>query len=161
TGRGRTAKRDPRRKKNQARTEAVVALTWSASQGDLDEVRALLAAGAEPGQPITTAAPRCTWPPPGASPRWSATCWRPAPARARWTGGRHPAVRCRSRRPPRDRRAPTAARRRGSPPVSPLRQTRGSSSMSENHVAGARVVAVLLADGWHRIVPGLFRVGPL
>ena len=33
--------------------------------------------------------------------------------------------------------------------------------MSENHVAGARVIAVLLADGWHRIVPGSFRVGPL
>jgi len=33
--------------------------------------------------------------------------------------------------------------------------------MSENHVADARVVAVLLADGWHRIVPGSFRVGPL
>jgi glutaminase len=49
TGRGRTAKRDPRRKKNQARTEAVVALTWAASQGDLDEVRALLASGVEPG----------------------------------------------------------------------------------------------------------------
>ena len=49
TGRRRTAKRDPRRKKNQARTEAVVALTWAASQGDLDEVRALLAAGVEPG----------------------------------------------------------------------------------------------------------------
>jgi glutaminase len=48
-GRGRTAKRDPRRKKNQAQTEAVVALTWAASQGDLDEVRALLAAGVDPG----------------------------------------------------------------------------------------------------------------
>ena len=33
--------------------------------------------------------------------------------------------------------------------------------MSENHVADARVVAVLLADGWHRIAPGSFRVGPL
>ncbi len=33
--------------------------------------------------------------------------------------------------------------------------------MSENHVASAGVVAVLLADGWHRIVPGSFRVGPL
>jgi hypothetical protein len=33
--------------------------------------------------------------------------------------------------------------------------------MSDNHVAGARVVAVLLADGWHEIVPGSFRVGPL
>ena len=33
--------------------------------------------------------------------------------------------------------------------------------MSDNNVAGARVVAVLLADGWHRIVPGSFRVGPL
>jgi glutaminase len=48
-GRGRTAKRDPRRKKNQARTEAVVALTWAASQGDLNEVRALIASGVEPG----------------------------------------------------------------------------------------------------------------
>ena len=43
------AKRDLRRKKNQARTEAVVALTWAASQGDLDEVRALIAAGVQPG----------------------------------------------------------------------------------------------------------------
>jgi len=33
--------------------------------------------------------------------------------------------------------------------------------MSENHVADARVIAVLLTDGWHRIVPGSFRVGPL
>ena len=32
--------------------------------------------------------------------------------------------------------------------------------MSDN-VAARRVVAVLLADGWHRIVPGSFRVGPL
>jgi glutaminase len=49
TGTGRTAKRDPRRKKNQTQTEAVVALTWAASQGDLNEVRALIAAGAKPG----------------------------------------------------------------------------------------------------------------
>jgi glutaminase len=48
-GRGTTAKRDPRRKKNQAQIEAVVALTWAASQGDLDEVRALVAAGVELG----------------------------------------------------------------------------------------------------------------
>jgi len=33
--------------------------------------------------------------------------------------------------------------------------------MSGNNVAGARVVAVLLADGWHRIIPGSFWVGPL
>jgi hypothetical protein len=33
--------------------------------------------------------------------------------------------------------------------------------MSDNNVAGSRVVAVLLADGWHRIVRGSFRVGPL
>ncbi len=33
--------------------------------------------------------------------------------------------------------------------------------MSDNDVAVARVVAVLLADGWHQIVPGSFRVGPL
>jgi glutaminase len=49
TGRGRTAKRDPRRKKNQTRTEAVVALTCAASQGDLNEVRALIATGVRPG----------------------------------------------------------------------------------------------------------------
>jgi len=49
TGRGRTSKRDPRRKKNQTQTEAVVALTWAASQGDLNEVRALIATGVEPG----------------------------------------------------------------------------------------------------------------
>jgi glutaminase len=49
TGRGRSAKRDPRRKKNQAQIEAVVALTWAASQGDLNEVRSLLAGGVEPG----------------------------------------------------------------------------------------------------------------
>ncbi len=33
--------------------------------------------------------------------------------------------------------------------------------MSDNNVAAGRVAAVLLADGWHRIVPGSFRVGPL
>ncbi len=49
TGRGRSAKRDPRRKKNQSQIEGVVALTWAASQGDLTEVRSLVAAGVEPG----------------------------------------------------------------------------------------------------------------
>jgi len=33
--------------------------------------------------------------------------------------------------------------------------------MSTNDVAAAKVVAVLLADGWHRIVPSSFSVGPL
>jgi glutaminase len=47
--RGRSAKRDPRRRKNQTQAEAVVALTWAASQGDLNEVRGLIAGGAEPG----------------------------------------------------------------------------------------------------------------
>jgi glutaminase len=46
---GRSSKRDPRRKRNQTAIEAVVALTWAASQGDLDEVRALVASGVEPG----------------------------------------------------------------------------------------------------------------
>src|SRR3974377_148406 len=46
TGHGRTAKRDPRRKKNQTQTEAVVALTWAASQGDLNELRAPIATAA-------------------------------------------------------------------------------------------------------------------
>jgi glutaminase len=49
TGRGPDSKRDPRRKKNQAQAEAVVALIWAASQGDLDEVRSLIATGVEPG----------------------------------------------------------------------------------------------------------------
>ena len=33
--------------------------------------------------------------------------------------------------------------------------------MNGNDAVCARVVAVLLADGWHQIVPGSFRVGPL
>jgi hypothetical protein len=33
--------------------------------------------------------------------------------------------------------------------------------MSDNNGAGTRVVAVLLPDGWHRIVPGTFSVGPI
>jgi len=33
--------------------------------------------------------------------------------------------------------------------------------MSDNNIAVARVVAVLLVDGWHRVVPGSFRVGSL
>jgi hypothetical protein len=33
--------------------------------------------------------------------------------------------------------------------------------MSENGVDATSVVAVLLADGWHRIVPSSFSVGPL
>ena len=33
--------------------------------------------------------------------------------------------------------------------------------MNDNDVAAGRVVAVLLADGWHRIVRGSFSVGPL
>ena len=33
--------------------------------------------------------------------------------------------------------------------------------MSTNEVAATKVVAVLLADGWHRIVRGSFSVGPL
>ena len=33
--------------------------------------------------------------------------------------------------------------------------------MSDKEVAAARVVAVLLADGWHKIVPSSFSVGRL
>jgi hypothetical protein len=33
--------------------------------------------------------------------------------------------------------------------------------MNHNMVTSGRVVAVLLADGWHRIVPGSFRVASL
>ena len=33
--------------------------------------------------------------------------------------------------------------------------------MSGDDVTPTRVVAVLLADGWHRIVPGSFSVGPM
>jgi hypothetical protein len=33
--------------------------------------------------------------------------------------------------------------------------------MTDTDVAATTVIGVLLADGWHRIVPGSFRVGPL
>ena len=33
--------------------------------------------------------------------------------------------------------------------------------MTGTQIPATTVVAVLLADGWHRIVPGSFRVGPL
>jgi hypothetical protein len=33
--------------------------------------------------------------------------------------------------------------------------------MNTTSIGTATVVAVLLADGWHRIVPGSFQVGPL
>jgi hypothetical protein len=33
--------------------------------------------------------------------------------------------------------------------------------MSDTSGAGTRVVAVLLPDGWHKIVPGTFSVGPM
>src|SRR5262245_47808070 len=35
------------------------------------------------------------------------------------------------------------------------------NNVAGHSVAGGTVVAVLLADGWHRIVPGSFWVGPL
>ena len=33
--------------------------------------------------------------------------------------------------------------------------------MSDNDMAAGRVISVLLADGWHRTVPGSFSVGSL
>ncbi|HYB48919.1 MAG TPA: hypothetical protein VED20_16465 [Streptosporangiaceae bacterium] len=33
--------------------------------------------------------------------------------------------------------------------------------MNDNEGAAATVIAVLLTDGWHQIVPGSFSVGPL
>ena len=33
--------------------------------------------------------------------------------------------------------------------------------MNDNDIASTRVIAVLLTDGWHRIVRGSFSVGPL
>ena len=33
--------------------------------------------------------------------------------------------------------------------------------MNDTLIATTKVVAVLLADGWHRVVPGSFSVGPL
>ena len=162
TGRGRSAKRDPRRKKNQSRTEAVVALTWAASQGDLTEVRALVAAGIEPGTadydgrtPLHLAAAE------GQPEVVSYLLALGADPTPHGSLGWHPAIRCRSQRPHPDRGVAPPARRRQGPPSPSRRQARGSSGMSDNDVAGGRVVAVLLADGWHRIVPGSFRVGPL
>src|SRR5262249_13360618 len=48
-GRGRSSKRDPRRKKNQTEIEAVGALTRAGSEGGVKEVRALIVAGVDPG----------------------------------------------------------------------------------------------------------------
>jgi glutaminase len=42
-----TAKRDPRRKKNEAEINGTIRLLYAASQGDLDELRAVLASGAD------------------------------------------------------------------------------------------------------------------
>ncbi|MFD9550631.1 glutaminase A [Nocardia salmonicida] len=44
-----SSKRDPRRKRNEGQVEATIRLLWSASRGDLDELRALLATGVEAG----------------------------------------------------------------------------------------------------------------
>jgi glutaminase len=41
-------KRDPRMRKNQAALNDMMRLCWAASQGDLDEVRALIASGVDP-----------------------------------------------------------------------------------------------------------------
>jgi glutaminase len=43
-----TGKRDPRRKKNEAEINGTMRLLYAASQGDLDELRAVLATGANP-----------------------------------------------------------------------------------------------------------------
>jgi glutaminase len=43
-----TGKRDPRRKKNEAEITATMRLLYAASQGDLDELRAVLATAADP-----------------------------------------------------------------------------------------------------------------
>jgi glutaminase len=43
-----TGKRDPRRKKNEAEIDGTMRLLYAASQGDLDELRAALAAGSDP-----------------------------------------------------------------------------------------------------------------
>ncbi|NGO81780.1 glutaminase A [Streptomyces sp. YC504] len=44
-----TTRKDPRKRRNQSSVESVVALCWAASQGDLDEVRRLSAAGTDLG----------------------------------------------------------------------------------------------------------------
>ena len=43
-----TGKRDPRRRKNEAEITGTMRLLYAASQGDLDELRAVLATGCEP-----------------------------------------------------------------------------------------------------------------
>jgi glutaminase len=45
---GGSGKRDPRLRKNQAALNDMIRLCWAASQGDLDEVRALIASGVDP-----------------------------------------------------------------------------------------------------------------
>ena len=43
----------------------------------------------------------------------------------------------------------------------PFGRASGGGGMSGNDIGAGRVIAVLLADGWHRTVPGSFTVGPL
>jgi len=43
-----SGKRDPRLRKNQAALNDMIRLCWAASQGDLDEVRSLIASGVDP-----------------------------------------------------------------------------------------------------------------
>ena len=138
TGRGRTAKRDPRRKKNQTQTEAVVALTWAASQGDLNEVRALIASGRRAGHRRLRrphpAAPGRRRRPAGGGPLPAGGRRRPA---AGGPLGRHPAVRRRRQRPRRDRRRCSASTRQAAA-LPALRQARGGSGMSGNNVAAGQ-----------------------
>ncbi|MFI9740912.1 glutaminase [Nocardia sp. NPDC052278] len=42
---GNSSKRDPRRRRNEGQVESIIRLLWSASRGDLDELRAALATG--------------------------------------------------------------------------------------------------------------------
>lgn len=45
---GNAGKRDPRQRKNEAALNDMIRLCWAASQGDLDEVRSLVASGVDP-----------------------------------------------------------------------------------------------------------------
>jgi hypothetical protein len=104
-----------------------------------------------PRPPITTVAPRCTWLPPRAISTSSSTCSAAAPSPTRRPLGRHTAVGREGQRAHRDRRPIATITERGCRMTIPESRTTPS----------AAVVAVLLADGWHRATLGSFTIGPL
>ena len=84
-----TGKRDPRRKKNEAPSPGPCGCCMRPARATWTSCAPSLPRGATPTPPITTAAPRCTWPPPRDISSASGSCSTPGPgqpATDRWGG---------------------------------------------------------------------------